>query len=638
MGIRSLLRKVFGRDREAEHDAVPSTPSVPPQAERTVPQDEPSAAPTPEEVAAELVAASFDHPKPTIPPARTDSPTTPRPEKSEPAPAQDTTPDKAAEPAKDAEPAEDAESQRAKAQEPEPTKDAEPQDVEAKEPEPDQNAAPQDAKAQEPEPGQDAEPQDANTQEPEPAEPVTTSTAPQGDDLQDATGADSTDTPAPAEPEAQAEPATTSTEPQDAKVQEPEPCQEAEPQDAKAQEPEPQQDAAPVATSAEPQDAEPAQDAEPQAAEAHEPAPDKDAAPQEPAAQEPAPVQDAEPQAAEVQEPEPDQNATPQDVKAAEPEPDQDVTPQDVKAQEPAPDQDADPQEPAAQAEPGPGQGVEAPGADPRDAEVLVDASAAGEPAPRDAGAEGVDGAEGAGGGAEPVHAEERQDGAPLGDGAPAVALRDVKRTAPDSVVEAYKAAGAALRKRGLQGARAAVYLVLDRSGSMRPYYKDGSAQRLGEQALALAAHLDEDATVPVVFFSTEVDGTGDLTLADAEGRIDALHAGLGRMGRTNYDRAIHEVLAHHGKAHPDRPALVIFQTDGAPESKTAATQALAEAAATGRPVFWQFVAFGEEDGKAFDYLRRLDVDNAAFFHAGPTPADIPHARFYRELLAAWPA
>ncbi|MEU3818307.1 VWA domain-containing protein [Streptomyces sp. NPDC030392] len=606
MGIRSLLRKVFGRDREAEHDAVPSTPSVPPQAERTVPQDEPSAAPTPEEVAAELVAASFDHPKPTIPPARTDSPTTPRPEKSEPAPAQDTTPDKAAEPAQDAEPAEDPESQRAKAQEPEPDQDTAPQDVEAKEPEPDQNAAPQDAKAQEPAPDQDATPQDAKAQEPapdqdatpqdakaqdaEPAEPVTASTAPQGDDLQDATGADSTDTPAPAEPEAQAEPAATSTEPQGAKAQEPEPAQDTAPQDAKAQEPAPDQDAAPVATSAEPQDAEPAQD--------------------------------AEPQAAEVQEPEPDQNATPQDVKAP----------------EPAPDQDADPQEPAAQAEPAPGQGVEAPGADPRDAEVLVDASAAGEPAPRDAGAEGVDGAEGAGGGAEPVHAEERQDGAPLGDGAPAVALRDVKRTAPDSVVEAYKAAGAALRKRGLQGARAAVYLVLDRSGSMRPYYKDGSAQRLGEQALALAAHLDEDATVPVVFFSTEVDGTGDLTLADAEGRIDALHAGLGRMGRTNYDRAIHEVLAHHGKAHPDRPALVIFQTDGAPESKTAATQALAEAAATGRPVFWQFVAFGEEDGKAFDYLRRLDVDNAAFFHAGPTPADIPHARFYRELLAAWPA
>ncbi|MFJ4329527.1 VWA domain-containing protein [Streptomyces sp. NPDC088935] len=218
----------------------------------------------------------------------------------------------------------------------------------------------------------------------------------------------------------------------------------------------------------------------------------------------------------------------------------------------------------------------------------------------------------------------------------PATPATRLRSKAP-ALTTAYKAAGATLKKHNLTGARAKVHLVLDRSASMRPYYKDGSAQALAEQTLALAAHLDPEATVHVTFFSTEVDGTGDLTLTDHENKIDELHAALGRMGRTSYHAAVEAVLAHHTEeAEPGTPALVIFQTDGAPDAKTPATQALTKAAADHPNVHFSFVAFGDPENKAFDYLRKLKTGNASHFLAGETPKELTDKELYEGVLSTW--
>lgn len=185
-----------------------------------------------------------------------------------------------------------------------------------------------------------------------------------------------------------------------------------------------------------------------------------------------------------------------------------------------------------------------------------------------------------------------------------AIDLRKMEATAP-ALVSLYKSAGVSLRKHGLEGGRASVYLVLDYSGSMRPYYQDGTVQALADRVLGLSAHLDDDGRVPVVFFSTDVDAVEEIPLAGHRGRIAEIASRLGHMGKTAYHAAMDAVIDHYLDSGSAKPALVVFQTDGGPINKLAAERYLCKAARL--PLFWQFVGFGQTRSTQFDFLRRLD-------------------------------
>ncbi|WP_318207259.1 MULTISPECIES: VWA domain-containing protein [unclassified Streptomyces] len=224
-----------------------------------------------------------------------------------------------------------------------------------------------------------------------------------------------------------------------------------------------------------------------------------------------------------------------------------------------------------------------------------------------------------------------------------ALSLRKVEETAP-ALVSLYKQAGESLRRHGIDGQRVAVYLVVDYSGSMKPYYAGGAVQALADRVLGLSAQLDDDGRVPVVFFSTDIDAETEIRLDDHAGRIDRIVAGLGHMGKTSYHLAMDAVIDHYLDSGSTAPALVVFQTDGGPINKLAAERYVCKAARL--PIFWQFIGFGDPGSRQFDFLRRLDeldvptkrpVDNSGFFHAGQDPSRIADAELYDRLVAEFP-
>ncbi|MEW2250439.1 VWA domain-containing protein [Streptomyces sp. NPDC006975] len=220
----------------------------------------------------------------------------------------------------------------------------------------------------------------------------------------------------------------------------------------------------------------------------------------------------------------------------------------------------------------------------------------------------------------------------------PAISLEKL----PASLVSLAKTAAVSLEKNGASGQRAAVYLVVDRSGSMASYFRNGAVQRLADQALGLSVNLDDDGTVPLVFFDSQPYPIVDVSLDRYQGVVaqqHQLHGGDRTMGGTQYALAMRAVVEHYQDSGATDPALVIFQTDGEPQDRDTARLQLAQASKL--PIFWSFVGFGFNE---VDFLKRLDtmrgryLDNASYFHAGADPTGLADAALYDGITAEFGA
>jgi uncharacterized protein YegL len=200
-----------------------------------------------------------------------------------------------------------------------------------------------------------------------------------------------------------------------------------------------------------------------------------------------------------------------------------------------------------------------------------------------------------------------------------------------DGMISLVKQAAVSLEKHGADKERAAVYLVLDHSGSMDGFYGSGAVQNLAEEALGMSANLDDDGQVPVVFFESSAHNPQVVDLGTYQGWVQRAHQSV-PYGSTNYGSAMDAVVKHYRKSGATDPALVIFQTDGQPDSEAAVERKLREYSA--EPILWFFVGFGDRAG----YLNTLPglsgrtFDNVGVFQCGAHPQSVSAASLYETL------
>lgn len=167
------------------------------------------------------------------------------------------------------------------------------------------------------------------------------------------------------------------------------------------------------------------------------------------------------------------------------------------------------------------------------------------------------------------------------------------------------------------------VILVPDKSYSMDDEYRKGTVQEVVERTLGFAVIVDDDGSVPAVFFGGNIadytielsdfhqyiqrnhiqpDGSTPLTealarVANITGNGDLVKSGGGFFNRSEPKPSIRKM---------DTPAYVVIVTDGVPNDPTSATDLIRRLSYRG--LFLKFIYVGN-DKQGWKFLESLDDD-----------------------------
>ncbi|MCS4089066.1 VWA domain-containing protein [Rhizobium sp. BK176] len=185
-------------------------------------------------------------------------------------------------------------------------------------------------------------------------------------------------------------------------------------------------------------------------------------------------------------------------------------------------------------------------------------------------------------------------------------------------LVSLAKKAQVSLEKNKLADVVAAVYLVLDKSGSMAFQYSKGRVQEVVDRVVPLAVHFDDNGELDCWIFADKQKKLPNVTLDNVRDYVkrEAEKFGMFKIGAGNNEPAvIKDIMEFVGRQGGKDPVFVLFISDGG-VYKNSEIKALIKDAAK-LPIFWQFIGVG---GSKYGALQELDtmtgrlVDNAGFF------------------------